>query len=93
MPYIRPVARAALADGADPIGPGELNYVITLALLQYIKEFGLTYQTINDILGVLVAVQLEFNRRVVVPYEQQKCKVNGDVYPPWEVSDEQNTQC
>ena len=90
MPYIIPATRRALASGVHPLGPGELNYIITRAVVGYLRDVGLTYQTINDILGVLVAVQLEFNRRVVVPYEEKKCQMNGDVYPLEEQSSEQD---
>lgn len=33
-----------------------------------------------QILGVLSCVQQEFYRRVVAPYEDQKCRENGDVF-------------
>jgi hypothetical protein len=42
----------------------------------------LTYQTMNDCLGALEGAKLEFYRRVVVPYEEQKKYENGDVYDP-----------
>jgi len=34
----------------------------------------------DDIEGTLHSVLLEFYRRVVAPYEDEKCKTNGDVY-------------
>ena len=43
-------------------------------------EHPLTYQTMNDIIGALEGAKLEFYRRVVVPYENDKIEQNGDVY-------------
>lgn len=83
MPYIKPAVRELLATGVKPSGSGELSFTITRVILDYLIGYGLTYQTINDILGALTGAQLEFYRRIVVPYEEQKCKVNGDVYS-WE---------
>lgn len=39
-----------------------------------------TYKDLNDAIGALEACKLEFYRRVIVPYEDQKIKSNGDVY-------------
>jgi hypothetical protein len=41
---------------------------------------GLSYQTINDIVGALEGAKLEFYRRVAVPYEDKKIIENGDVF-------------
>jgi hypothetical protein len=65
---------------AKPHTPGELNYLITTMLIEYLHARGKSYQTINDILGALEGAKLEFYRRVAVPYETEKCKQNGDVY-------------
>jgi hypothetical protein len=51
---------------------GELNYVLTLAAVGYLKQHGLRYQTMNDIVGALEGAKLEFQRRIVGPYEAQK---------------------
>jgi hypothetical protein len=48
--------------------------------LAYQAEHGLSYQTINDILGALVGAREEYYRRVVAPYEDLKVKANGDVF-------------
>lgn len=86
MPYItkarRDAARQVGASGHHPImeTPGELNYEITLKLVKYIEQHGLSYQTINDILGALEGAKAEFYRRVAVPYENAKMAENGDVY-------------
>ena len=59
---------------------GELNYHFTRMIVGYFEDKGLSYQTINDILGALEGAKLEFYRRVVVPYEDKKIVENGDVY-------------
>lgn len=77
MPYIKQEDR----DSAfPPRNAGELNYVITLHLVRYLQDKGLSYQTLNDIMGALGGAKLEFYRRVVVPYEKTKISENGDVY-------------
>ena len=80
MPYITRAQRDLLATGIPPSHPGELNYAITKMLVQYIDNHGLSYHVINDILGALEGAKLEFYRRVVVPYENTKLALNGDVY-------------
>ena len=55
---------------------GNMNYIFTKLLKQC---YGDSYGEINDALGVLSAVQLEFYRRVAAPYEDQKIYDNGDV--------------
>lgn len=59
---------------------GDLNYVFTMLIKDYIKHKGLDYQAINDVVGALEGAKAEFQRRVVVPYEVNKIMLNGDVY-------------
>lgn len=66
--------------GVPPQSPGELNYFITTACVEYWRESPRSYQRLNDIIGALEAAKLEFYRRIVVPFEEEKCYVNGDVY-------------
>jgi len=81
MPYIKQERRdALLKNGHDMAGAGELNYILTRILIQYIEHRGMSYQTINDIVGAVEGAKLEFYRRVVAPYEDIKIKENGDVY-------------
>lgn len=86
MPYIVQSRRDELEtysySGGMPEQPqttGELNYIITNVLREYWERHR-NYTGINDILGALEGAKLEFYRRVVVPYEDQKIKENGDVY-------------
>ena len=81
MPYI-PQSDRDLLDTPEwqPETPGELNYVITQTVRQYVNEYGVSYSRLNDVIGVLEAVKLELYRRVVGPYEDLKIAENGDVY-------------
>jgi hypothetical protein len=84
MPYIKQQRRGILA-GASEYGrlaesTGELNYSLTMVVIGYLKQRGLTYGTINDIVGALEGAKLEFVRRVAGPYENRKIVANGDVY-------------
>jgi hypothetical protein len=76
MPYIKKDAREELAWKRGATTVGELNYLITLALInhdpvQYIKDIvhgywihkGRSYQTVNDIIGALTSAGYEYERR------------------------------
>ena len=59
---------------------GELNYVVTVLCHLYLKNKGLRYQHINDIVGALEGCKLEIYRRVAAGYEDDKINSNGDVW-------------
>lgn len=59
---------------------GELNYAITELLKSVFKNSDQNYQAINDIIGAIEGAKVEFQRRIVAPYEDTKIKENGDVY-------------
>ena len=87
MPYIKLEDREKFESwelSPDGMGElcehcGELNYVISRILIGYIKKQGFRYQTVNDILGVLSALALEWYRRLFGYYENAKIVENGDV--------------
>lgn len=81
MPYITPEARVALdpVPDTDAMTPGELNFQLTRLVDSYLVG-RLDYQAINDVVGALECAKLEVYRRIAVPYEGQKCEINGDVY-------------
>jgi len=82
MPYIKQRDRNILASqGAQPVTSGELNYAITMLLIQYWGGGVKNYQCINDIIGALEGAKCEFQRRVVAEFEDSKIAENGDVYP------------
>lgn len=95
MPYINPEARGELDSFTLPImeTAGKLNFMLTRVCQTYLlnheswngggdprTKWTNTYQDYNDILGALEACKLEFYRRLVVPYEDEKIRQNGDVY-------------
>lgn len=81
MPYIALAARLALDSGLRTAKtPGELNYVLTATMRNYFEHSGANYQAINDVLGALEGAKLEFARRAVAPYEDEKILENGDIY-------------
>ena len=80
MPYIEQIDRQLLSAGRSPNTAGELNFIFTTIITEYLADHGTNYQNINDIVGALEGAKLEFYRRVAVPYEDLKIKENGDVY-------------
>ena len=91
MPYIaqdkRLMLEHALATLAASIiveepknQAGVLNYCITALLNEVLKTNGMSYQNINELIGVLECAKLELYRRVARPYEDEKIHSNGDVY-------------
>ena len=79
MPYIPPGHRNAINDGEPATTAGELNYHLTMIVLQYLGPAP-TYQKYNDAMGALEGCKLELYRRLVAPYEDTKIAENGDVY-------------
>ncbi len=82
MPYIKQKDRTRIEDGTSIIVPknaGELNFILTSIIQYYFLHRGGRYQQINDVIGALEGAKLEFYRRVVAPYEDEKIKENGDV--------------
>lgn len=86
MPYITEDRKGALLGGDYQLGEtpkdaGELNFVLTMVVLDYLSERpGVSYQALNDVSGALTECLAEFRRKVVVPYEEVKAFINGNVY-------------
>ena len=92
MPYIEQTVRPRLAfrdeyddliiQASNVISAGELNYVITVAMEEYLRISGdISYAKLNEVVGVLECAKQEFYRRMATPYENAKIIENGDVYP------------
>ena len=80
MPYIKQDRRDVLdLTETAPSNIGELNYVLTRIVMEYLPR-NYKYDDLNAVWGVIGLVQSEFWRRVIVPYEKEKEKENGDVY-------------
>ena len=88
MPYIKQEKRErldkeiAMLTGTMSGEPGVLSYVITKICLSIVNRWCSPprYEDLAMILGILDATKLEIYNRMVVPYEQQKCKDHGDVF-------------
>lgn len=70
---------ASRVSVTDLTSPGDLNYAIHELIAGYMAMNGQSYQTCNDVLGVLAAISHEYYRRLVAPYEDRKIEQNGDV--------------
>lgn len=55
-----------------------MNYTITRMADELYGGGG--YAIYNRLIGVIECIKQEFYRRKVSPYEDKKCKENGDVY-------------
>jgi hypothetical protein len=82
MPYIDEAARTRLAEEGShaSLNVGELTYLITKLIQRYVREHGIRYATIAQVLGALQGATFDFVRRVVTPYEAAKERENGDVW-------------
>lgn len=93
MPYVKQHYREALDPVVDatvqvlrnleldfPEGnfEGNVNYLISKILSKVYTSGG--YRGINDAVGVLECIKLEFYRRAAAGYEDKKIIENGDVY-------------
>ena len=80
MPYITEEERRLLHNGAAPFNAGQLNYVISHHIDNFLWEKGINYEGINTVLGVLEACKQEIYRRIAAPYEDKKQAGNGEVF-------------
>lgn len=81
MPYIKKKRRGfSMCNGGDADNPGELNYFLTTHILSYLFRHGKSYTSYNEVIGVLECCKLELYRKMIAKYEDQKCKLNGEVY-------------
>jgi len=89
MPYILQNRREVLDLQLDKLidklkflefKAGDMNYVISNIVGECFNN-NPSYQTINDIVGALEGIKLEFYRRVVESYENSKVATNGDIKP------------
>jgi len=90
MPYIKPERRKLIFWANDINLPvvdvnsiesvGELNFAITKLCIDFLEKDGRAYRSFNEIVGVLECVKLEFYRKAVAPYEEEKEMENGSIY-------------
>lgn len=85
MPYIDSESRQKFEVAIQMIGqvviktPGELNYILSRIGHLYTIHKGLSYTTINDVLGAFSGAEKEYYRQVAENYEDDKKKLNGHV--------------
>lgn len=87
MPYIpqnqRNIVEAILDDKIldfVPQNAGELNFIVSTFINNYIVANGLSYAIVNEMVGALECAKMELNRIVIGPYEDLKIRENGPVY-------------
>lgn len=82
MPYVKRERRKELDSGnydLSELSAGELNYLVTKHVLDFLRVRPLSYERINTVLGVLEAIKQEVYRRIAAPYEDEKIRENGDL--------------
>ena len=83
MPYITPHDRDLIDE--IPVGEiipnnaGELNYIITRIIHQWLAWNGVNYTNLNAAVGVLDCAKMELYRQIAAPYEDEMKLKNGPV--------------
>jgi len=86
MPYISKENRTRfdeivdkfVAELRNDLSSGDLNYLLSSFIWKLFQN-NLSYSSINQLIGVLECVKLEFYRRQAAPYEDIKLETNGDL--------------
>jgi len=63
-----------------PQNAGDLNFLVTCFIDNYILEHGVRYANVNEMIGALECCKLELYRILIAPYEDVKIAENGGVY-------------
>lgn len=87
MPYIPDQQRCDIHDDLQELGmdfipenAGEVNYIVSELINNYLRNRGTNYATINEMMGALECAKLELYRVLAAPYEDKKMCENGPVY-------------
>lgn len=87
MPYIPmdqriEVDQYLVSNGIDwtPANAGELNYLVSRFIANYLEKNGLKYANCNEMIGALECAKFELYRVMIGPYEDEKIEENGGVY-------------
>lgn len=95
MPYVRKDIRGFLNAGNAGDGVGELTYSLQHVLLEYLENIlcppsagykegvgrDLTYDDLIGCVKALEGARIDFEDRILLPYERRKRAENGDVWP------------
>jgi hypothetical protein len=88
MPYIKELDRVKFKPILEEfdkiilhslISTGDMNYLITKMVHNFLDEKGVSYKNINEMIGVLECAKLELYRKIASPYEDEKEKTNGKI--------------
>ena len=84
MPYIKQEQRIDIDAVIHQLAPlikdaGTFNYAVTRLSHLYIKEKGLRYANLNELIGAMECMKLELYRKIAAPYETEKLVENGPV--------------
>jgi hypothetical protein len=84
MPYIRPDRRAAFDQALETLArevqnEGELNYCIYKLSCMLIQRIGESYDNLSLCSSAMEHAKLEWYRKKLVPYEEEKIRQNGDI--------------
>jgi hypothetical protein len=93
MPYIRDDKRKQIESELDQLiikfldteeeggTAGRFNYLVSSIMGAILNnDERVSYARINELIGVLECAKMELYRRVATPYEDDKSRINGDVY-------------
>ena len=84
MPYIGKLSRSVFDPDINELlslapKKGDIVYIITRLLHGYIKQNGLSFNTLCDCDGICGCASKEFYRQITAKREDQKKKENGPV--------------
>jgi hypothetical protein len=84
MPYIPPNRRTAFDRSLETLAEaitseGELNYCIYKLSCLLVDRLGASYDNLSLCSSAMEHAKLEWYRRRVVPYEEEKIRQNGDI--------------
>jgi hypothetical protein len=85
MPYIKQESREAIDLAVGEViknvrSSGDAAYVITTFLQDFMDCDIRNYTHYATVIGILETVKMEFYRREIAAYEDEKCEQNGDVF-------------
>jgi hypothetical protein len=63
-----------------PENAGELNFLLSTFIANYLRHNGKNYANVNEMMGALECAKMELYRVVIGPYEDEKIEQNGGVY-------------
>lgn len=83
MPYIPKSQRNKINQASHGVldNAGALNYTLHQLVHEYLDQNKITYQSLNDVIGVLECAKQEIYRRIASDYEDRKILQNGDCEP------------